>query len=89
MLLVEQGHAGTPTDADYHDVYQRWWARASCPSRHRAIRSSRSCSSRSSESIGAGVALRNALTAAMKRYDASVNPKYLPVGFPVEYINVR
>jgi hypothetical protein len=33
--------------------------------------------------LARAVGLRNELTAAMKRYDTSINPRYLPAGFPL------
>jgi hypothetical protein len=82
MLLMSKVKPVAPTDADYHDAYELLLDQQAVsagteaqvkPQLQQAV----------SQDLGAGVALRNELTAAMKRYNTSVNPKYLPIAYPL------
>jgi hypothetical protein len=81
-LLMSKVAPVQPTDADYHDAYELLLSQQAVsagtedqvkPQLQQSL----------SDTIGQGVALRNELTAAMTRYDTSVNPRYLPVGYPL------
>jgi hypothetical protein len=82
-LLMSKVKPVQPTDADFHDAYELLLQQQAVSAGTEA-QIKPQLQQNLSDAIGAGVALRNELTAAMTRYNTSVNPKYLPIGFPLE-----
>jgi hypothetical protein len=82
QLLLGKASPAQPTDADYHDAFQLLVNQKEAQPGDEAALTQQLRQS-VSETIASGVGLRNELAAAMRRYGATVNPKYLPTGFPL------
>jgi hypothetical protein len=81
-LLMGNVKPVQPTDADFHDAYELLVQEQAVPAGTEA-QIKPQLQQNLSDAIGAGVALRNELTAAMTRYNTSVNPKFLPAAYPL------
>jgi hypothetical protein len=81
-LLQGKVPAAQPTDADYHAAFQLLVDQNEAqPSEEAAL--TQALRQGVAETIASGVALRNELSAAMKRYGTAVNPRYLPSAYPL------
>jgi hypothetical protein len=87
-LLLDKVKPVQPSDADFHDAYELLLSQQVVSAGTEAQIKPQLQQPQLSQAIGSGVALRNELTAAMTRYNASVNPKFLPIAYPLQQINV-
>ncbi|MEN3306618.1 MAG: hypothetical protein V7603_2820 [Micromonosporaceae bacterium] len=78
QLLLQNSAAVTPTEADYREIYQRLVAGGLTAS-YQQIKPEL----QQINGIGAGLGLRNALTAAAKRYGVELNPLYGDIEYPL------
>jgi hypothetical protein len=82
QLLLSKADALTPSEADYREMYQRL-VDGGLSATYAQIRPELQQIS----GIGQGLSLRNALTAAVKRYNVVVNPVYGDIEYPLVQVS--
>jgi hypothetical protein len=81
-LLLSKATPGKPTDADFHAAFNLLVQQNLVDAGGEAA-ATQQLRQNFADEMATGVGLRDELTAAMKRYGTTVNPRYLPLGFPL------